>query len=160
MHLSLYCNVWKGLLNGLRVRGNWRPNGTAIYWPHCYGRQRCAFLVLQGCSTGGPAAQLSAGWWLSLLHLISHFSGPQTPSGFPRAPSARCGFPYHISSIIPTVTPTQTFFKSPQTSACFRCVTSLAPCHPVSSRTIMTSEWHLHLPARARINTYHNVASN
>ena len=22
------------------------------------------------CSTGGPAAQLSAGWWLSLLHLI------------------------------------------------------------------------------------------
>ena len=36
-----------------------------------------------------------------LLHLISNFSGPQTPSGFPRAPSAGCGFPYHISS--PTV---------------------------------------------------------
>ena len=40
----------------------------------------------------------SAGCWLSLLHLISNFSGPQTPSGFPRAPSAGCGFPYHISS--------------------------------------------------------------
>ena len=40
------------------------------------------------CSTGGPAAQLSAWWWLSLLHLISNFSGPQTPSGFPRAPSS------------------------------------------------------------------------
>ena len=29
------------------------------------------------CSTGGPGAQLSAGWWLSLLHLITNFSGPQ-----------------------------------------------------------------------------------
>ena len=35
----------------------------------------------------------SAGCWLSLLHLISIF-GPQTPSGFPRAPN-------HIST--PTV---------------------------------------------------------
>ena len=51
------------------------------------------------CSTGGPAAQISAGWWLSLLHLISNFSGSQTPSGFPRAPSAGCGFPYHNSSL-------------------------------------------------------------
>ena len=37
------------------------------------------------CSTGGPVAQLSAGWWLSLLHLISIFSGPQlirAPSPF------------------------------------------------------------------------------
>ena len=41
---------------------------------------------------------VSAGCWLSLLHLISIFSGPQTPSGFPRAPSVGCGFPYHISS--------------------------------------------------------------
>ena len=46
------------------------------------------------CSTEGPGVQ-SAGCWLSLLHLISIFSGPQTPSGFPRAPSAGCGFPYH-----------------------------------------------------------------
>ena len=29
--------------------------------PHSYGRQCCVFLVLQGCSTGGPEAQLSAG---------------------------------------------------------------------------------------------------
>ena len=40
------------------------------------------------CSTGGPGAQLSAGWWLSLPHLITNWSGPQTPSGVPRAPSA------------------------------------------------------------------------
>ena len=43
----------------------------------------------------------SARCWLSLLHLISNWSatGPQTQSGFPRAPSAGCGFAYHISSI-------------------------------------------------------------
>ena len=39
----------------------------------------------------------SARCWLSLLHLISIFSGPQTPSGFLRAPLVGCGFPYHIS---------------------------------------------------------------
>ena len=51
------------------------------------------------CSTGGPA-----GCWLSLLYLISNLSGPPTPSGFPRAPSAGCGVPYHISSITPSPT--------------------------------------------------------
>ena len=53
------------------------------------------------CSTGGPEAH-SAGWWLSLMHLISNFSGPQTPSGFPKAPLAGCGFPYYNSSITPS----------------------------------------------------------
>ena len=55
------------------------------------------------CSTGSPGVH-SAGCWLSLLHLISNFSGPQTPSGFPRAPSAGCGYPYHLSSITPSPT--------------------------------------------------------
>ena len=64
--------------------------------PHSYGRQRCVFLVLQGCSTGGPEAH-SAGWWLSLLHLISKFSGPQLITA-PRAPSVWRGFFYHILS--------------------------------------------------------------
>ena len=39
--------------------------------PHSYGHQRCAFLVLQGCSTGCPGDKLSARWWLSLPHLVS-----------------------------------------------------------------------------------------
>ena len=45
-----------------------------ILTPHSHGRQRCVVLFLQGCSTGGPGAQLSAGWWLSLLHLITNWS--------------------------------------------------------------------------------------
>ena len=53
------------------MRGNWRPNTTATYWPpHSYGHQRF-FPVLQGCSTGGLGAQLSDECWLSLPHLVS-----------------------------------------------------------------------------------------
>ena len=36
------------------------------------------FFVLQGCSTGGLGAQLSAGCWLSLPHLVTNGSGLQT----------------------------------------------------------------------------------
>ena len=87
------------VVQGLHVRGSWRPNIncnilTPLLWP-----SRCVLLVLYGCSTGGLGP--TAGCWLSLLHLISIFSGPQTPSGFPRALSVGCGFPYHTSS--PTV---------------------------------------------------------
>ena len=51
--------------------------------PHSYGHQRCVFLVLLMLNQrpGGPLC------WLSLLHLITNWSGPQTPSGVPRAPS-------------------------------------------------------------------------
>ena len=33
MYLSLYCKGSKRATQGLRVRGSWRPNITAIYWP-------------------------------------------------------------------------------------------------------------------------------
>ena len=33
MYLSLYCKGSKRVTQGLCVRGNWRPNRTAIYWP-------------------------------------------------------------------------------------------------------------------------------
>ena len=39
----------------LHVRGSWGPNITEIFWPRSYGRQRCVFLVLHGCSTGALA---------------------------------------------------------------------------------------------------------
>ncbi len=84
------------------MRGSWRPNRnynilTPLLWPST---------LCLSCSpdAGGPLS----GCWLSLLHLISNFSGPQTPSGFPRALSAGCGFPYHISAITPSPTLTAT----------------------------------------------------
>ena len=45
--------------------------------PHSYGHQRCVFLVLQGCSTGGLWAH-SAECGLSLLHLVTNCPGLQT----------------------------------------------------------------------------------
>ena len=43
---------------GFTVRGSWRPNITEIFWPQNYGRQRCVFLVLQGCTTGALESTL------------------------------------------------------------------------------------------------------
>ena len=102
---------------GFTVGGSWRPNITEIFWPQSYGRQRCVFLVLQGCSTGGPLPTLLGDGFLyfilSASSLDPNSSGPQAHSawcGFPYyilsltllpplAPSAGCSFPYHTSSI-------------------------------------------------------------
>ena len=58
IYLSLYCKGSKKVTQGLLVRGSWRPNITEIFWPQSYGRQRCVFLVLQGCSTGALESSL------------------------------------------------------------------------------------------------------
>ena len=59
IYLSLYCKGSKRVTQSLRVRGSWRPNISCnILTSHSYGRQRCVFLVLQGCSTGGPGPTL------------------------------------------------------------------------------------------------------
>ena len=68
--LTLFVRVRKGLIKGLHVRGSWRPNITEIFWPQSYGRQRCVFLILHGCSTGAMESTLLG-----------------------------AGFPYYISSI-------------------------------------------------------------
>ena len=75
-NLSFYCNGSKGLCGVLLWEGAGDRTETVTFWPKTYGRQRCVFLVLQGCSTGGLRVH-SARCWLSLLHLISIFSGPQ-----------------------------------------------------------------------------------
>ena len=46
------CKVSKRVTQSLCVRGSWELNITEIFWPRSYGRQRCVFLVLHGCSTG------------------------------------------------------------------------------------------------------------
>ena len=61
---------------GFTVRGSWRSNIIAIFWPLTL----MAVTLCHSCSLGllnrRPRAH-SAGCWLSLLHLISIFSGPQ-----------------------------------------------------------------------------------
>ena len=61
------------VVEGLHVRGCWRPNINFIFWPHCYNRHVVSFLF---------------SWCWGLLH-----------RGFPRAPSVGCGLPYHIWSL-------------------------------------------------------------
>ena len=71
--------LFEKVIQGLRVRGSWRPNITEIFWPSLLWPSRL-------CLSSYPdAGVLSAGCWLSLLHLISIFSGPQlirAPSPF------------------------------------------------------------------------------
>ena len=122
MYLALYCKVcvWEGV-------GHWTK--TAIYWPPllwpsalCLSRSPDAQPEARGLSfllsagffyhilspTGlqnywGPEGPFC--WVVSflttscprLLWSLTHWS--PTPSGVPRALSAGCGFPYHISSL-------------------------------------------------------------
>ena len=62
------------VVQGLHVRGCWRPNINFIFWPHCYDRHVVSFLF---------------SWCWGLLH-----------RGFPRAPSVGCGLPYNIWSLL------------------------------------------------------------
>ena len=55
---------------------------TPLLWPSC-----CVFLVLLGAQL--EVLGSTAGCWLSLLHLISIFSGPLTPSGGSEDPLGR-----------------------------------------------------------------------
>ena len=50
---------------------------TAIFWPPLLWPSTLCLSHSLDPQPRGPAAQFSAGWWLSLLHLISIFSGPQ-----------------------------------------------------------------------------------
>ena len=94
---------FKKVIQALRVRGSWRPNRNFNVLTSTLMAGNVVSFSFSRCSTGGPGVH-SAGCWLSLLYLISNFSGPQTPSGFLRAPSAGCGFPYHsLSSPSPTL---------------------------------------------------------
>ena len=64
----------------------WEGDRTELQYidPHSYGHQRCVFLVLLMLNRR-PGCPLC---WLSLLHLTTKWSGPQTPSWVRRAPSA------------------------------------------------------------------------
>ena len=63
------------------MRGSWRPNRNCNILTPTFMAVNVVSFSFSWCSTGGPEAH-SAGWWLSLLHLISIFSGPR----FIRAP--------------------------------------------------------------------------
>ena len=86
MYLSFYCKGSKRVTQGFTVRGSWRPNRTAIYWPPllwpsalCLSRSP----GLRNRRPWGPSFLLSAGL---LYHILSSNSsnlqlirGPKSP---------------------------------------------------------------------------------
>ena len=85
MYLSLYGKGSKKVVWGFTVRGSWRLNITATFWPPILWPSRCVFLVLLilnrrpgGSSAGFLYRILSATFldpnfglmWLSLPHLV------------------------------------------------------------------------------------------
>ena len=81
---------------GLCVRGVGDRTELQYNDPHSYCRQRCVFLVRQAAQpeAQGPSSLLDDGF----LYYILSPPGLQNSIGGPRAPSAGCGFPYHILS--------------------------------------------------------------
>ena len=78
------CKGSKRVTQGLRVRGSWRPNRNCNILTSTLISVNVVSFSFFRCSTGGPGVH-SAGWWLSLLHLIRIFSGSQlirAPSPF------------------------------------------------------------------------------
>ena len=78
------------VIQGLHVRGCWRPNINFIFWPHCYDRHVVSFLlswcwgllhrgVFRGPPRSGMAFPTTSGLWLSGSLLA-------TASGFFRVP--------------------------------------------------------------------------
>ena len=76
------------------MRGSWRSNRTAIFWPQTYGRHVVSFLFFW-CSTGALGSTLlGAGF----LYCILSASSLDPNSSGSQAPSVWQGFPCHISS--------------------------------------------------------------
>ena len=106
MYLSLYCKGSKRVTWGLHVRESWRPNITATFWPLLLWPSAL-------CLSCSPDAQPEAQRPSSLLddgflYCILSASSLDPNSSGPQAPSAWCGFSYHISSITPSPTVTGT----------------------------------------------------
>ena len=109
------------LLYRLYVRGSWRQNRTAIYWPpHLWPSALCL-----SCSLGLLAQRPT----LLAFSTTSYQQLLWTPTqlGAPRAPSAWCGFPYQISSITPSDL----------------CLTSVLTELYNSSKPTQSLEWHV-----------------
>ena len=105
LYLLLDLQGFEKVIQCLRVRGSRRLNiNCNILTPNLWLSTLCLSRSPDAQLEALGSTLLGAGCWLSLLHLISNLSGPQTPSGFPRASSAGCGFPYHSLSITPSPT--------------------------------------------------------
>ena len=137
IYLSLY-------LQCLCVRGSWRPNRTATYWPPQPLRTSpCVVLILLGCSTGGLGAQPLRDMF-SFQHLLTNWSGLQTSlqtqSGVTKAPSV--GWWLSLSHLVSNSSDLQlTHFLS-------------TPSYIIVQSPTQSLEWHV-WPGRRSIYNNH-----
>ena len=123
--------------------GSWWPNITEIFWPRSYGRQRCVFLVLHGCSTGALA-------FLTTSHLPPQLYSPvSTGSLNPTDPELQllCSIrrPYITFKLprsnIDTPQRLRNLFRFPATGMCH-----FLPVHHL--------EWHFWPGQQVKTKTY------
>ena len=87
------------VVQDLRVRGSWRSNITAIFWPPNLWPST---LSLSRSSDAQPEAQRPLCWVMAFFTAsYQHLLRTSTHQG-PKAPSGWCDFPDHISSITPS----------------------------------------------------------
>ena len=91
------CKGSKRVTQGFMVRGSWSSNRTAIYWPPFLWPSALCLSRSPGLLNRRPMGPLC---WMMAFFTTSYRQLLRTPtqSGAPRAPSAWCGFPYHILS--------------------------------------------------------------
>ena len=87
------------------MRGSWDRTETAIFWPLLLWPSA---LCLSCSPDAQPEAQRPTLLGDGFLYYILSASSLDLNSSGPQAPSAWCGFPYHISSITPSPTLTGT----------------------------------------------------
>ena len=104
-YLSLYFKGSKRLFKVCVWEGVGDRTELKYFDPHSYGRQHCVFLVhlMLNRRPWGSLCWVLAFFTASYQHLLR----TSTHQG-PKAPSAWCSFPYHISSITPSPTVTAT----------------------------------------------------
>ena len=94
MYLSLYCKGSKRVTQGFTVRGSWRPNRTAIYWPPLLWPSALCLSHSPGLLNRRPWGSALC-WMMAFFTASYHQLVSKTPSGVLRFPLAGCGFPYH-----------------------------------------------------------------
>ena len=83
MYLSFYCKGSKRVTQGLRVRGSWRPNKTAIYWPPLLWPSALCLSCSSGLLNRRPRGPLCWVWAFSTpschQRVSKHHRGPWGP---------------------------------------------------------------------------------
>ena len=82
VYLSLYCKGSKGVTHGFfSVRGSWRPNRTAMYWPLLWWPSTLCLFCSPGLLNRRPGG--SAFWWVLAFSTTSCLWLLRSPSHWP-----------------------------------------------------------------------------